>query len=75
MCIRDREGGTLLVLKDSYGNAMIPFLANHFETIYVIDQRYWRGDPEVFMEEQKVTDLCILYGYGQFVKEPGFLAG
>ena len=43
------EGGTLLVLKDSYGNAMIPFLANHFETIYVIDQRYWRGDPEVFM--------------------------
>lgn len=69
------EGGTLLVLKDSYGNAMIPFLANHFETIYVIDQRYWRGDPEVFMEEQKVTDLCILYGYGQFIKEPGFLTG
>lgn len=34
---------TLLVIKDSYANALIPFLARHFD-IEMLDLRYMRGD-------------------------------
>lgn len=32
--------GTLLVVKDSFANSLVPFLTNHFERIIVIDERY-----------------------------------
>ena len=31
------DGKTCLVLKESYGNAFIPFLTSHYSKIYVID--------------------------------------
>ncbi len=36
----------LIVTKESYGNALIPYLTDHFEEIYVIDPRNFNGDGE-----------------------------
>ena len=35
------DGSSILVVKDSYGNAFIPFLVDHYEHIYWIDYRYY----------------------------------
>lgn len=40
----------LLLIKDSYGNALIPFLARHFR-IFAVDPRYTATPPAAFLEK------------------------
>lgn len=54
-----KNGRTLCVLKDSYGNAMIPFLTHSFENIYVIDIRYFDLNAISFMQDNGVTDVLF----------------
>lgn len=37
----NKNGKKLLVVKDSYGNTIVPFLLPHFEEIYVVDPRFY----------------------------------
>ncbi len=37
------DGSSVLIVKDSYGNAFIPFLIDHYEHIYWIDYRSYKG--------------------------------
>lgn len=34
------DGSSILVVKESYGNALVPFLVDHYQNVYVIDYRY-----------------------------------
>lgn len=60
------DGPVCLVLKDSYGNAFIPFLTSHYSKIIVIDPREFNqsGKPSLdlktFAAEQGVDDLLVL---------------
>ncbi len=54
-----KNGRTLFVIKDSYGNAMIPFLTHSFENIYVIDVRYFDINVINYMKEKNATDLLF----------------
>lgn len=59
--------GVLLVLKDSYGNAIVPFLAAHYHTIIMIDTRdmYYSPampSPSALCEEYGVKDFLVLTG-------------
>lgn len=52
----------IVVIKDSYANSLVPFLINHYKTIYVFDTRYYRMPVSSFINEhEKVTDVLILY--------------
>lgn len=35
-----RNGKKILIIKESYGNAFVPFLCNNYEEIYVVDPRW-----------------------------------
>jgi len=61
----------LAVIKDSYANCMIPFLCEHFETIYVFDTRYYRGKVTDFIAENGVTDVLFLYNMHTIDNDPG----
>ena len=39
----------LLVIKDSFANAFIPFLLNEYETIHIIDPRYYHGNLDEYI--------------------------
>lgn len=59
------EGGTLLVLKDSYGNAIVPFLANHYSRIVMLDVRYFNSAmplPSELCSEYGIEELLVIYG-------------
>lgn len=62
----EAEGGTCLVLKESYGNAFIPFLAQHYSKIIAIDPREFSGageptiDLKAFAQAQGVDDVLVL---------------
>ncbi len=57
----EANGRTLLVLKDSYANCLIPLLTMGYQKLVVVDPRYFTGDLEVLMEAEGVNEILILY--------------
>lgn len=56
----------LLVVKDSYANCFVPFLAEHFSEIHVIDPRFINESIKKYAEENKIEDVLILYNVQNF---------
>lgn len=54
------DGSSCIVVKESFGNAFVPFLVDHYQTIYVIDYRYWTGSISELAVEKKVSDVLFL---------------
>ena len=49
----------LLILKDSYGNALPAFLFFSFEEVHVVDCRYFPDNIIDYVTEQQITDLVF----------------
>ena len=62
-----KNGKNLLILKDSYANSFIPFLLGNYESICVIDMRYFKEDLKGYMEENEVSEILILYNVANFI--------
>lgn len=54
-----KNGRTLVIFKESYGNAMVPFLTECFEKIYVCDVRYFDIDAKEFCTQAGATDMLF----------------
>lgn len=54
------DGSSCVVVKESFGNAVIPFLADHYQTIYEIDYRYWSGSVAEFAEQKGADDVILI---------------
>ena len=54
------DGGVCVVIKDSYGNAFVPFLIPHYSTVYVIDPRYYTGSLSGFCADKEIEDVIFL---------------
>ena len=50
---------TLCIIKDSYGNALVPALTSSFEEIWVVDMRYFKPNIIRFMQDHEVTDVLF----------------
>lgn len=55
-----RNGRVLVIIKDSYGNALTPFLTGSFEKIYVIDRRFTNINMRDLFQRVGATD--VLFG-------------
>lgn len=53
------NGKTLVVMKESYGNALIPFLTQSYQTIYVCDVRYFDLNCMEFCKDAGADDLLF----------------
>ena len=66
-------GKTLLLLKDSYSNSMVEFLAKDYDHIYMFDLRYMEDEYHTFREEiekeHPVTDVLVVYNTEKFMKD------
>ena len=54
------DGSSCIVVKESFGNAFVPFLTDHYQTIHVIDYRYWDGSISAFAAEKGVEDVLFV---------------
>ena len=52
------NGNHLLLVKDSFANAFVPFLTGDYETITMIDLRYYRDSMQSLADES--TDILVL---------------
>lgn len=50
----------IAIIKDSYGNAFIPFLLPHYQDIWIIDPRYYQGDLGKLIKDNGIQELLIL---------------
>lgn len=55
-----QDGSSCIVVKESFGNAFVPFLVDHYEKVYVVDYRYWEGDLVQLAKEKKADDVIFL---------------
>ena len=51
------DGSACIIVKESFGNAMVPFLVDHYQTVYVVDYRYWQGSLTELAKETGARDL------------------
>lgn len=57
-------GRKLLIVKDSYGNAMAPCLFGSFEEVCVVDFRYFPHNLADYARENGITDLLFVHSLG-----------
>lgn len=59
----------LLLIKDSYANAFVPFLTSYYSEIVMVDPRYYFEDIELLIESEGFTDVLYLYNVNSFFSD------
>lgn len=54
------NGRSIMVIKESYGNAMVPYLAAHYEQVYVFDPRKAEIDFNSFVSSNGIDDILVV---------------
>jgi hypothetical protein len=51
---------SILVLKDSYGNAFVPLLAQDYRDVYVVDYRHYQENASSLVQEKDIDEILFL---------------
>lgn len=54
------NGKTLLIIKDSFANSLVPFLTADFENIIMLDLRYYVGSAKTLVAEEGVDEILFV---------------
>lgn len=61
----------LLIIKDSYANCFVPFVANNFKTTHVIDPRYYAKSISDYIQENDIDEVLFLYNMHTLATDQG----
>lgn len=67
-----KNGKTLLLIKDSFANSILPFLVEDYEKLVVVDLRQLNVSGDRLLEMFSPTDILILYNSAQFAQDKEF---
>lgn len=67
-CKNDR---TLLIIKDSYANSMVPFLVKDYSKITVIDPRYYGESVSELVNENGIDEVLFVYNMNTLGTDSG----
>lgn len=56
----NNSGRSIIVFKESYGNAFVPFLLAHYDKVVVADIRTFPYDAVSYITENNITDVLFL---------------
>ena len=51
----------ILVIKDSYANSVVPFLADHYNEVHMMDLRYYHDDVSAYIEENDIQKVIFIH--------------
>jgi hypothetical protein len=54
------DGSSILVIKESFGNALVPFLTENFQNVYVIDYRYYDGTVSDLVSQYNIQNVLFI---------------
>lgn len=61
----------LAVVKDSYANCFLPFLADNYKEIWVFDTRYYKKSVSEFINENGIKEVLVLYNINTIGTDTG----
>ncbi len=61
--------GKLLVIRDSYANCLGGFLANSYETVILVDLRYYKEPVSQIVASEGITDVLVCYSLNNFLTD------
>lgn len=65
----NQTGKTLFVIKDSYANCFVPLVLPHYDTVYMLDLRYYNGRLyELLQQYADDADVLVLYNCIHFLE-------
>lgn len=62
----------LILFKDSYSNCLIPFLTYNYDTITVVDLRYYNRPVDELLGEHGDADILLLYNFMHYNEDNHF---
>lgn len=54
------DGSAALIVKESYGNAFVPFLTDHYDKVYIVDYRHTNRNLLQFVKDNGINDVIFL---------------
>ena len=63
------NGKTLLVIKDSFANSLVPLLTADYENIIMLDLRYYMGSAKQLIEDENVDELLFVCEMSSFAND------
>ncbi len=63
---------SLIILKDSYSNCLIPFLTYNYDRIRIVDLRYFGGSLSELLKSDEEADFLLLYNFMHFSEDSNF---
>ncbi len=54
------NGKTLLIIKDSFANSLVPFLTADYENIIMLDMRYYMGSARQLVAQEGVDEILFV---------------
>lgn len=61
--------GTLLVIKDSFANTLVPYLLSDYERVIMIDLRFFGGSLKSLIASENVNEVLTVYEMNNFANE------
>jgi len=55
-----KNGKKILIVKDSFANALVPFLIPHYEEIYILDPRQYQKNIYKLIDENGIQEVMFL---------------
>lgn len=63
------QGGTIIVIKDSFSHCFVPFLAEHYSKVIMVDMRYYNQEVSQMVAFEKPEQVLVLYGIDNFATD------
>ena len=63
------KGPKLLLIRDSYSDSLVPFLALRCSEIHLLDLRYYRLSVPEYIEDHDIDQAVVLYGLSMFLED------
>lgn len=65
--------GKLLVIRDSYSNCLGGFLAESYETVVLVDLRYYKQPISQLLAQEGFDDILVCYSLGNFLTDKNII--
>lgn len=67
---KTKTNRSLLLVKDSFANCFVPFLAGDYDEILMVDCRYEKENVrDLLAEHEEITDVLVMYSTKKFMQD------
>lgn len=64
----------LLVIKDSFAHSLIPYIADNYSEIIMVDMRYYKNIVSELVQSENIDTVLVLYGLDNIVNDENLRA-